>query len=144
LPDVPFFPKKTAKTTLSIMESQTIVIGGLIEDRKETVKTGIPYLSKIPVLGALFGYHTNTVNKTETVLFLTPRVIGDLADSNRVTEEFREKVFTIQKELEKLKKEKEKEKEKGKEKGKGSSKIEPAAPRVGAAQTRPTAEFTPP
>ncbi len=140
LPDVPVFPKKTAKTTLSIMESQTIVIGGLIEDRKETVKTGIPYLSKIPVLGALFGWHSNTVNKTETVLFLTPRVISDLADSNRVTEEIREKMYTIQKELEKLKKEKEKEKEKGK----GSSKIEPAAPRVGAAQTRPAAEFTPP
>ena len=138
LSDVPFFPKKVAKTTLSIMESQTIVIGGLIEDRKETIKTGIPYLSKIPVLGALFGYHTNTVNKTETVLFLTPRVISDLADSNRVTEEIREKMFTIQKELERLKKEKEK------ERGKESSKIEPAAPRVGAAQTRPATEFTSP
>jgi general secretion pathway protein D len=136
LPDVPFFPKKTAKTTLSIMERQTIVIGGLIEDRKENIKTGIPYLSKIPVLGALFGYHTNTVNKVETVLFLTPRVIGDLADSNRVTEEIQEKIYTIQKELERLKKEKEKEREKGK----GSSKIEPAAPRVGAAQTRETVE----
>ena len=140
LPDVPFFPKKTAKTTLSIVEKQTIVIGGMIEDRKETVKTGIPYLSKIPVLGALFGYHTNTVNKTETVIFLTPRVISDLADSNRVTEEIREKVFTIQKELEKLKKEKEKEKEKGKE----SSKIEPASPGVGATQTRAATEFIPP
>jgi general secretion pathway protein D len=136
LPEVPFFPKKTAKTTLSIMEKQTIVIGGLIEDRKETIKTGVPYLSKIPVLGALFGYHTNTVNKIETVLFLTPRVIGDLADSNRVTEEIQEKIYTIQKELERLKKEREKERGKGK----GSSKIEPAAPRVGAAQTRETVE----
>jgi general secretion pathway protein D len=136
LPDVPFFPKKTAKTTLSIMERQTIVIGGLIEDRKENIKTGIPYLSKIPVLGALFGYHTNTINKVETVLFLTPRVIGDLADSNRVTEEIQEKIYTIQKELERLKKEKEKEREKGK----GSSKIEPAAPRVGISQTRPATE----
>jgi general secretion pathway protein D len=142
LTQVPFFPKKTAKTTLSIMEKETIVIGGLIEDRKEAVKTGIPYLSKIPVLGALFGWHANTVSKTETVIFLTPRVIGDLADSNRVTEEIREKVFTIQKELEKLKKEKEK--EKGKEKGAGSSKIEPAAPRVGAAQSRPATEFIAP
>jgi general secretion pathway protein D len=139
LPEVPFFPKKTAKTTLSIMEKQTIVIGGLIEDRKETIKTGVPYLSKIPVLGALFGYHTNTVNKIETVLFLTPRVIGDLADSNRVTEEIQEKVYTIQKELERLKKEKQKEREKGKE-GKGSSKTEPSAPREGVAQTRSTVE----
>jgi general secretion pathway protein D len=132
LTQVPFFPKKTAKTTLSIMEKQTIVIGGLIEDRKETVKTGVPYLSKIPILGALFGYHTNTISKTETLLFLTPHVIGDLADSNRVTEEFREKIYGIQKELEKLKKEKEKER--------GSSKIEPAAPRAGISQSRGATE----
>jgi general secretion pathway protein D len=112
LPEVPFFPKKTAKTTLSIMEKQTVVIGGLIEEKRENIKTGIPYLSKIPVLGALFGYHTNMLNKTETVLFLTPHVIGDMGDSERVTEEFREKVYSIQKELEKKKKELEKEKQK--------------------------------
>jgi general secretion pathway protein D len=121
LPEVPFFPKKTAKTTLSIMEKQTVVIGGLIEEKKENIKTGIPYLSKIPVLGALFGYHTNTLNKTETILFLTPHVIGDMGDSERVTEEFREKVFSIQKELEKKKKEMEKEKEKQKQKKQKSS-----------------------
>jgi general secretion pathway protein D len=103
LSDVPFFPKKTAKTTLSIGEGQTIVIGGLIEDRKENVNSGVPWLSKIPVFGALFGYQSRTVNKTETVLFLTPRVIGDMGDSNRVTEEFREKVYGIQRELEKQK-----------------------------------------
>lgn len=134
LTEVPFFPKKTAKTTLSIMEKQTIVIGGMIEDRKETIKTGVPFLSKIPILGALFGYHTNTINKTETLLFLTPHVISDLADSNRVTEEFREKVFSIQKEIQRLKMEKEK------EKGKEKPKMEPASPRVGAARTREAVE----
>jgi general secretion pathway protein D len=112
LPDVPFFPKKTAKTTLSIMEKQTVVIGGLIEEKKENIKTGIPYLSKIPVLGALFGYHTNTLNKTETIIFLTPHVISDMGDSQRVTDEFREKVYSIQKELERKKKELEKEQQK--------------------------------
>jgi general secretion pathway protein D len=137
LPEVPFFPKKTAKTTLSIMEKQTIVIGGLIEDRKENIKTGIPYLSKIPVLGALFGYHTNTLNKIETVLFLTPHVVGDMGDSQRVTEEFREKVHSIQKELERLKKEKEKEKEKER------SKREPEAPRTGVSQTRALESISP-
>jgi general secretion pathway protein D len=134
LTDVPFFPKKTAKTTLSIMEKQTIVIGGLIEDRKETVKTGIPYLSKIPVLGALFGYHTNTTNKTETLLFLTPHVISDLGDSNRVTEEFREKIYSIQKELEKQKQEQQK------RKSKGVPRAEPAAAPAAVVQSRSATE----
>jgi general secretion pathway protein D len=140
LPEVPFFPKKTAKTTLSIMEKQTIVIGGLIDDRKENVKTGIPYLSKIPVLGALFGYHTNTLNKVETIIFLTPHVVGDMGDSQRVTEEFREKIHSIQKEIERLKKEKEKEKGKEKER----SKREPEAPRTGISQARGALEYISP
>jgi type II secretory pathway component GspD/PulD (secretin) len=96
------------------MEKQTIVIGGLMEDKKETVKTGIPYLSKIPILGALFGYDSNTVNKTETILFLTPHVISDMGDSQRVTDEFREKLFSVKKEMERKRKEMEKEREKQK------------------------------
>ncbi len=110
LSSVPFFGKKTAKTTLSINEGQTIVIGGLIEDRKDVTKTGVPFLSKIPILGALFGYHDYEVTKTETVIFLTPHVISDLEDSNRITQEFRERIYTIQKELEQQKIEKRKEK----------------------------------
>jgi len=103
---VPYFQKKTAKTTLSIMEGQTIVIGGFIEEKKDEGKAGVPFLSRIPILGALFGYHSDEVGKKETVLLLTPRVITDLDESNQVTREFREKVQTLKKELEKREKDK--------------------------------------
>jgi general secretion pathway protein D len=101
LPSIPVFRKKTAKTTLSIMEGQTIVIGGLIEESKNVTKSGVPFLSRIPILGALFGYHTYDTGKTETVLLMTPRVITDLAESIAVTEDFRDKVEGLKKELEK-------------------------------------------
>ena len=141
LNDVPFFPKKTAKTTLSIMEKQTIVIGGLIEDRKQNIKTGIPYLSKIPYLGALFGYHTNVDSKTETLLFLTPHVISDMGDSNRVTDEFREKVYSIQKALEKQKQEDQKKKQEDqKPKSKEPPRAEPAVPGTGISSSRSATE----
>jgi general secretion pathway protein D len=104
LPSIPFFPKKTAKTTLSISEGQTIVIGGLLDDTKNVKKSGVPFLSKIPILGALFGYHQYEDRGTETILMLTPHVITDLIESNRVTQEFREKVGAIKKELEVLEK----------------------------------------
>ncbi len=104
LASIPVFGKKTAKTTLSIMEGQMIVIGGLIEESKDTTKSGVPYLSKIPILGALFGYHTYDIGKTETVLMLTPRVITDMHESHLVTMEFQEKIVSIKKELEKRKK----------------------------------------
>jgi len=106
LKNVPFFPKKTAKTSLSIMEGQTIVIGGLIEESKERSKAGVPFLSRIPILGALFGYHTNKDLAKETILLMTPHVITDLTESAQVTREFREKVATIKRELEKKEREK--------------------------------------
>ena len=53
LSSVPFFMKKTAKTTLSIMEGQTIVIGGLIEETKSETTAGVPFLSRIFILSSL-------------------------------------------------------------------------------------------
>ncbi len=51
LPNVPVFDKKTAKTIVSVLQGQMIIIGGLIEDRKTRNKSGIPLLHKIPILG---------------------------------------------------------------------------------------------
>jgi general secretion pathway protein D len=108
LPSIPVFNKRTAKTVLSIMEGQAIVIGGLIQDTKNETKSGIPLLSKIPILGALFGYQTYSMGRTELILMMTPHVITDLAQSNAITREFREKVEGIKKDLEKEEKKKKK------------------------------------
>jgi general secretion pathway protein D len=101
LQNVPVFTKKTAKTILSVLESQTIVIGGLIEDTKDVKKSGIPLLSKIPILGGLFGAQEYTFSKTELVLLMTPHIITDHIQSKSVTEEFKEKVEGLKKDLEK-------------------------------------------
>jgi general secretion pathway protein D len=99
--NIPVFSKKTAKTVLSVLEGQTIVIAGLIEDSKNVIKSGVPLLSKIPILGALFGYHEYIYKKTELVLLLTPHIITDHIQSKTVTDDFKEKVDGLKKELEK-------------------------------------------
>jgi general secretion pathway protein D len=104
--NVPFFNKTTAKTILSILEGQTIVIGGLIETQRKRNKGGIPLLSKIPILGALFGFHDFEDKKRELVLLMTPHIITDHIQSRTVTDEFREKVEGLKKELEKMEKKK--------------------------------------
>jgi general secretion pathway protein D len=107
LPNVPFFPKKIAKTTLSILEGQTIVIGGLIDETKNTVMSGVPWFYKLPIIGWLFGARSFQETSTETILLLTPHVITDMDESFKVTQEFREKVGSVKKEMEKMQKEKE-------------------------------------
>jgi general secretion pathway protein D len=102
--NVPYFDKKTAKTTVSVLEGQTIVIGGLIEDTRKRNKGGVPLLSKIPILGALFGVHDLQDKKRELVLLMTPHIITDHVQSKTVTDEFKDKVESIKRDLEKREK----------------------------------------
>ena len=53
--------------------NETLVLGGLITTRKEEVRTGIPFLSRLPILGVLFGSVRDVDRKSELVLTVTPR-----------------------------------------------------------------------
>lgn len=101
LSNIPVFRKKVAKTVLSVLEGQTIVIGGLLEDSKTTKKSGIPLLSKIPLIGWLFGTQEYEKDKKELILLMTPHIITDHLQSKAVTEEFKERLEGIKKELKK-------------------------------------------
>ena len=54
----------------------TIIIGGLIQDRKDKSSRRIPILGSLPLLGPLFRHDSETVVNTETVVFMTPRIIS--------------------------------------------------------------------
>ena len=101
LQNIPVFKKKTAKTVLSVLEGQTIVIGGLLEDSKNVKKSGIPLLSKIPLIGSLFGTQEHEKDKKELILLMTPHIITDHLQSRAVTEEFKDRLEGIKKELKK-------------------------------------------
>jgi general secretion pathway protein D len=101
LPSVPVFDKTTAKTILSVLQGQMIIIGGLIEDSKTRNKGGVPLLHKIPILGGLFGTQEYSNDKTELILLMTPHIITDHIQSKTITDEFKDKVEGIKKELEK-------------------------------------------
>jgi general secretion pathway protein D len=104
---VPAFKKTTAKTVLSIKDGQTIALGGLIRKEKEFATQGIPFLSKIPLLGFFFGKNLDRDVKREMILLLTPHIITDEVQSKTVTDEFKEKIQDLREEYEKAKKKKE-------------------------------------
>jgi len=84
------------------LQGQMIIIGGFIENTRNRTTSGVPLLNKIPLLGALFGYQTYGNTKTETILLMTPHIITDQVQSRTVTDEFREKVEGLKKELKKM------------------------------------------
>jgi general secretion pathway protein D len=79
--------KREAETSIVLLNNQTLVLGGLIQDRKTTLRTGIPFLNRIPVLGFLFGSMSETSEKTELLLLITPRVVGNPVDAARITDD---------------------------------------------------------
>jgi general secretion pathway protein D len=85
----PEFRKREAETSVVLLNNQTLVLGGLIQNRRSVVKAGIPFLNKIPVFGYLFGTTTEQVTKTELILLITPRVVGTALDAARVTDQMR-------------------------------------------------------
>ncbi|OGP64446.1 MAG: hypothetical protein A3K22_04240 [Deltaproteobacteria bacterium RBG_16_42_7] len=69
-------PKNTreTQTNLIVKNGETIVIGGIYTETELESEGGVPWLSKIPVLGWLFKKETKTNDKTELLIFITPRI----------------------------------------------------------------------
>jgi type IV pilus assembly protein PilQ len=76
-PAGPSIAKRQATTEVLVRDSETTVIGGIFEDEKNQTTTGIPLLSRIPILGWLFKSQSNTDTKTELLIFLTPTIVKD-------------------------------------------------------------------
>lgn len=82
----PTTTKRSTKTTVVVKDEQTVVIGGLIQESVTETETRVPLLHRIPLLGWLFKYKTDSKKKTNLLVFLTPHIIKDAADMDRVTE----------------------------------------------------------
>ena len=95
--DSPIIRKRTAKTTMVVKDNQTLVIGGLILETRDGTREGIPVLSKIPILGYLFGSTKSQVRKTELVLLISPRVVNTIEEGDALTEQVKDRVLTLKK-----------------------------------------------
>src|SRR5207248_1101041 len=69
---------RNATTTLRLKDGETQVLAGLINDEDRRTSNGVPGISDMGALGRLFSNNGDTVNKTEIVLLITPRVIRNI------------------------------------------------------------------
>ena len=75
--EVPVLDVREADAMVRVRDGETVIIGGLIKDRKIIDYKGIPGLMNMPIVGPLFRVRSEEVLKQELVVFLTPRVIYD-------------------------------------------------------------------
>jgi len=93
--DSPTILKRQIQTTVTVVDGESIVLGGLINEQHTFDNTGIPYLKDIPYVGWLFGVQGKKVIKDELIVVITPRVVANKFDARKVTDEFKRKLTGI-------------------------------------------------
>jgi general secretion pathway protein D len=81
---VPVISTRYIRTNVSAPNKSTIVLGGLIEDNKQRNSSGIPYLSRIPYIGALFRSTKDTRSRQELIILMRPEVTLTKLDAYRL------------------------------------------------------------
>ncbi len=93
----PQFSKRKVETEVTLEEGKTLMIAGLIQDNSNQTSKGLPGFKDIPVLGYLFGAKGNKRDKTELMVTITPYVVRNREEGERVTAAFRDSMAGLKK-----------------------------------------------
>ncbi len=89
---IPALTVRRADTTVELGSGQSFAIAGLLQDSTTDAATGVPFLSNLPILGALFRSDSFQRNETELVIVVTPYVVRPVSTPNALhlpTEDYR-------------------------------------------------------
>lgn len=73
----PSFSKRSVNTQVTVEDGDAIAVGGIINETNTFSSNGLPFLHRLPVIGMAFGSRSTGRERTELVIFMTPRVIYD-------------------------------------------------------------------
>ena len=93
--EAPQLNTRSIQTILNVQSGQTMVMGGLIGETRRNTSEGLPLLSRIPFLGGLFGNQKLNNNRTELVMFITPRLMESELDVKSIIEDMRRRMQKI-------------------------------------------------
>jgi general secretion pathway protein D len=87
----PTIQQRKVKTTVVVNNGEVVALGGMIQETTSKTSSQIPLLGSIPGIGTIFSNKDNSVQKTELLILITPRIVRDGSESRQVTEEYRRK-----------------------------------------------------
>jgi len=93
----PSFSTRSLQTQVTVQDGDTIAIGGIIRETDTSSSAGIPFLHRIPVLGAAFGAKSTSKERTELIVFMTPKVIYDTNSMVEASDELKSKLKRLTK-----------------------------------------------
>ena len=77
----------STSTTITVESGHTVVLGGILGKRKTVGRSGVPVISKLPVIGALFRKDVYEDKNTNLLIFITPRILETAEDLEKVSRE---------------------------------------------------------
>jgi type II secretory pathway component GspD/PulD (secretin) len=90
------FTQQIVQTTVSVMDGETIVLGGLITKTNNRTENKVPWLGDLPYIGAAFRFRSQTQERRELLVIMTPHIIRNCLDSERLLmEEARKMSWTL-------------------------------------------------
>lgn len=91
----PIISNRSISSNVSVVDGQTVLLGGLIRDQSQNGKDGIPGLHKLKVVGNLFGSTARSSERTELLILIKPTVIRDGRDAQSVAEELQSRMWSL-------------------------------------------------
>lgn len=95
--DSPTIQERMIRTSVAVRNGDTIALGGLISDSRSRGNSGLPWLQRLPLLGALFGTTSRSNTRTELIIFITPRVMRDPAEMHQVMDRLHAEFDSVEK-----------------------------------------------
>jgi len=90
----PTVSQRKVKSSIAVASGQTVLLGGLISERQNQGRVGLPFLDKVPLIDDILSRNSKTMQRTEIIIFIRPQIIRDSVDAQRVAEELRAKMGT--------------------------------------------------
>jgi general secretion pathway protein D len=92
----PTITQRRIQSTITVQDGETVALGGLIQDSNSVTKAGLPGLSDLPIVGPIFRSTDRSVQRTELLVLLSPRVLHDSNDARAATDELRSRLRDLQ------------------------------------------------
>jgi general secretion pathway protein D len=84
----PTVSQRRVRSSIAVASGQTVLLAGLISERQENSRTGLPIIDQLEI-GKLLGSNNKVNQRTELIIFIRPQIIRDGVDAMRVAEEMR-------------------------------------------------------
>jgi general secretion pathway protein D len=88
----PTISQRKVKSTIGVASGQTVLLGGLISERQDRGRRGVPGLDQVPFVGEFFSRNSGSRQRTELIIFIRPQIIRNGVDASRIAHELRAKM----------------------------------------------------